>query len=87
MYFHQKYVVDGIINCLQEEKYQDVTVICQNGTFQSNSLILAAIFPVMKTLLSSVHHEDEPLVISIPDMETLELETFWETAYTFHIPP
>ena len=81
MYFHQKYVVDGIINCLQEEKYQDVTVICQNGTFQSNSLILASIFPVMKTLLSSVHHEDEPLVISIPDMETLELETLFHGLY------
>ena len=71
MYFQQNYIVDDIINLLLEDKYQDVTIICQDGAFQSNSLVLAAMFPVIKTILCSRFHDEEPLIISIPDMEIM----------------
>ena len=58
MNFQQQFIVDDIISFSREDKYQDLTIICQNGTFQSNSLVLAAMFPVMKSLLSSGHQED-----------------------------
>ena len=81
MNFQQQFIVDDIISFSREDRYQDLTIICQNGTFQSNSLVLAAMFPVMKSLLSSGHQEDEHLIISIPDMEILELETLFHGLY------
>ena len=76
MYFKQEILINEIIQLSNEEKYQDMTIICQNGTFKSNSFLLAAIFPVFKTLFTSSAQNDEPIVISMPDMSVIQMKTF-----------
>ena len=77
MYFQQKNFLD-IINLSKEEKYQNVTIFCQNGSVRANSLLLCAIFPVMKNIFSSIIDNNEHFMISIPDVETLELEILFD---------
>ena len=72
-------IIDEIIKLGQKSHYQDVTIICQNGYFQSNSFLLAALFPMFRDILnaSSVQNE-ESYVISMPDMDKNILEDFCE---------
>ena len=73
MYLQQKCFLD--INLSKEKKYQDVTIFCQNGTtFQANSLLLSSIFPMMKNIFRSIIDNNEHFMISIPDIERMELE-------------
>jgi len=60
----------------KDELYQDVTVIGQNGLLKSNSFLLATVFPVFKTLFTSSAQNDEPIVISMPDMNVIQMKTF-----------
>ena len=80
MYLHQKYIFD-IISLSKEDEYKDVTIFCKNGTFQANSLILSAIFPVINNALCPVFKEDKPCMISIPELETMELEILFNTIH------
>ena len=76
MYFKQELLIDEIVHLSQEKKYQDVKIICGNGTLVSNSFLLAAIFPIFRTVFSSSAQNDEPTVISMPDMNVIHMKTF-----------
>ena len=80
MILNQNYIIDEVLKICKESHYhQDVTIICQNGSFQSNSFLLAAMFPIFRDILnaSSVQNE-ESYVISMPDMDKNILEDFCE---------
>ena len=74
-------IIEDILDLSKDKLYQDVSIICQNGTFQSNSFTLAAMFPVLKVVLASFAESDSDLVISIPDMDVTDLELFFESLY------
>ena len=57
-----------MLSLSQEPNYQDVQILCENGVFETNSFVLASIFPLFKDLLKTANHE-EPFVISMPDMD------------------
>ena len=76
MYFKQELVLDEIFQLSGDKYYQDVTIICGNGTFHSNSFLLAAIFPIFRNVLKSYVHETQ--VISMPDMDKNELVKFFQ---------
>ena len=77
----QDNIIEDILDLSKDELYQDVSIICQNGTFQSNSFTLAAMFPVLRVVLASFAESDSDLVISIPDMDVTDLELFFESLY------
>ena len=68
------FILQEVIQLSQDGSYQDVTIICSNGTFQSNILVLAAIFPVLRNILDTFGHSDEPSVIFIPNLDKTELD-------------
>ena len=78
MYFFQNYVLDEILKFSKDKNYQDATILCKNGLFHSNSFLLATIFPILKTVLNSMMHIDEPLVISKPNLNKSDLEIFFQ---------
>ena len=77
----QNQIVDYILALSKDELYQDATIVCQNGTFQSNSLALATIFPVLRNVLASSPESNSDLVIFIPDIDVTELEAFFESLH------
>ena len=78
MMFCQNYNVGKIIELSQECSYQDVTIICHNGTFQSNSFLLAALFPMFRNILKTSVQSDESYVMSMPEMDKNVLDEFWQ---------
>ena len=76
------FILQEVIQLSQDGNYQDVTIICSNGTFQSNIFVLAAIFPVLRNILDTLGHSDEPSVIFIPNLDKTELDTFFQSIYS-----
>ena len=88
MYFIQNYVLSEILKLSENtSRYQDTTILCKNGKFKSNSFLLSAIFPIFKRVLSLIIHNDEPLVISMPDIDKSDLEIFFQCPPTSLAPP
>ena len=57
---------------------KDVTLVCSNGTVNSNSFLLSSIFPVdRKTMETTIHYRD-------PDMDMMDLETFLQHLQEHH---
>ena len=84
--------IDDILNLSRAEKYQDMTIFCKNGIFQANSLLLSTIFPVLKSYsVNSFLSKTEASMISIPDLETRELEILFhgihQQAATIQVGP
>ena len=77
----QRTLIEDVLALSKDEQYQDVTIICQKGTIQSNSVLLAAIFPMFREVLASFNESDSDLVISLPDTEVTELEAFFTRLY------
>ena len=40
--------VDDVLELSQNPKYQDVTIICFDGSYQVNTFLLTSIFPIFK---------------------------------------
>ena len=40
--------VDDVLELSQNPKYQDVTIICFDGSYHVNPFLLASIFPIFK---------------------------------------
>ena len=80
MYFFQNYVFSEILKFSKDKKYQDAVILCKNGTFHSNSFLLASIFPIFKTVMNSTIsiQTDETQVISMPSMNKSDLEIFFQ---------
>ena len=69
-------IVLEVLNLSQTRCHQDVTLNCSNGTVHSNSFLLASIFPVVRRALETTIQYQDPVLILIPDMDMIELQTF-----------
>ena len=76
MYYKQEVLINEIVQLSHEEKYQDVTIIGQNGKLKTNSFLLASIFPIFRTILNSTAGIEDHTVISMPDMNVIPIKTF-----------
>ena len=55
-----------------------MTLVCSNGTVNSNSFLLSSIFPVVrKTMETTIQYRD-------PDMDMMDLETFLQHLQEHH---
>ena len=66
------------INLFREGAQSDVTLICKDGKTQSNSFFIAALFPVVKNVLSVSQFFDEDIFISLPDVNLSEIEVLFK---------
>ena len=81
MIFYRKYIVDDILKLSKEPQYQDVTIICHKGSFQSNSFLMASLFPIFRDILKTSDQFDESCVTFMPDMDKNCLENFYTNLY------
>ena len=65
-----------VLDLSQTRCHQDVTIVCSNGTVNSNSFLLASIFPVFRRALETTIQCQDPWLILIPDLDVMDLETF-----------
>ena len=64
-----KSLVPDIFKLIQDcPCLNNVSLICSNGTFDCNSFILAAMFPLLKSILES-QIDEEKMYISMPEIE------------------
>ena len=58
-----------------------MTIICQNGSFQFNSFLLATLFPIFREILNTSMQYDDSYIISMPDMDKDVFDDFWTNLY------
>ena len=71
------YIVSEVLDVSQTVCHRNVTIICSNGTFKSNSFVLASAFPIFRDILDTPVQVDDPARILIPDLDYSDLETFF----------
>ena len=76
MIFSKFFTVTEVLTLSQSHCHHDVTIVCSNGTIQSNSFVLADIFPLLRGILETPLLYPDPAVILIPDLDKTHLETF-----------
>ena len=76
MIFSKFFTVTEVLTLSQSHCYHDVTILCSNGTIQSNSFVLAAIFLFLRGILETPLLYPDLAVILIPDLNKTHLETF-----------
>ena len=72
------YIVSEVLDVSQTVCHRDVTIICSNGTFKSNSFVLASAFPIFRYILDTPVQVYDPARILIPDLDYSDLETFFD---------
>ena len=74
-------IITQTLDLLKDGGFNDVTIICRNGKFTSNSVLLAAMSKVIRNTFQDMQFGDEDLMISIPDIDSTELEQFFEAFF------
>ena len=59
--------LEEIMKLSMEGRWNDVTIICEDGKIQSNSFLLASMFPVIREILNNFTNEED-IFISMPDI-------------------
>ena len=54
------YIVSEVLDVSQTVCHRNVTIICSNGTFKSNSFVLASVFPIFRDILDTPVQVDDP---------------------------
>ena len=74
----QKQLARDVLQLSDCSLYQDVSLLCSDGSLKMNSFLLAAVFPVFRDILGKVAHYDEEMVISLPDVVRDEIQNFFD---------
>ena len=72
--------LEEIMKLSMEGRWNDVTIICKDGKIQSNSLLLASIFPVIREIFRYFENEED-IFISMPDISLNEIGLFLRAVY------
>ena len=70
--------VSEILASSQREHHHDVTIVCSNGAVKSNSFLLASMFPILRGILDTPVQLGDAAVIFLPDLDKIDLETFFD---------
>ena len=68
----QKDLVLEVLKLSDCSLYQDVTLLCSDGSEKMNIFLLAAVFPVFRDFLGEMAHYEE-VFISLPDVVGSEI--------------
>ena len=69
-----------IMKLSMEGRWNDVTIICKDGKIQSNSFLLASIFPVIREIFKNSTNEED-IFISMPDICINDMDMFFKSIY------
>ena len=72
--------LEEIMKLSMEGRWNDVTIICEDGKIQSNSFLLASMFPVFRDIFSYFESEED-IFISMPDISIIEIDLFLKAVY------
>ena len=72
--------LEEILRISMEGRWNDVTIICEGGNFQSNRFLLASMFPVVRDVFNNFANEED-IFMSIPNISKYELDMFFEAIY------
>ena len=70
--------VSEILASSQREHHHDVKIVCSNGAVKSNSFLMASMFPILRGILDTPVQLDDVAVIFLPDLDKIDLETFFD---------
>lgn len=73
-YISNSNCVADVLELSSEAQYQDVTIICNGGKCQTNSFLLASLFPIVKNI---VEPSLEEKIISLPSVNQQDLSEFF----------
>ena len=76
-----KDMIHDLLLLSQNECSKDVSIICHNGVFRTNSFVLASVFPIFRIVQDSSFQQDDDTVILMPDLNKDYLETFFQSLY------
>ena len=68
---------EEIVRMSSDGGWDDVTLICADGRFKSNGFLLAAMFPVIRSMFSDVLMDD--VFISLPDVRVANLKMLFHS--------
>ena len=77
-YVSKSSISTDVLQLSQEIQYQDVTIICDGGKCQTNSFLLASIFPILKDIMEPSLEEK---FISMPDISHKKLSEFFSNIH------
>ena len=75
---YQKNSVLDILKLSNCSLYQDVTLLCSDGSEKMSSFLLASVFPLFRDVLSDVAHYEKEIVINLPDVVRSEIKNFFD---------
>ena len=70
---------EEIVRMSSDGGWDDVTLICADGRFKSNGFLLAAMFPVIRSMFSDVLMDD--VFISLPDVRVANLKMLFHSIH------
>ena len=75
---YQKNSVLDVLKLSSSSFYQDVTLLCSDGSLKLNSFLLAAVFPLFRNILSDVAHHEKEILIYLPDVVQSEIKKLFD---------
>ena len=72
--------LEEIMKLSMEGRWNDVTIICQDSKIQSNSFLLASMFPVVREIFKNSTNEED-IFISMPDICINDMDMFFKSIY------
>ena len=73
--------VSDVFKLSEETKFQDVSVICQDGLVRSNKIILSSLFPPLYSIFSSISDQEKVDTIIFPDVKSKDLRQLLDQFY------
>ena len=72
--------LEEIMKLSIEGRWNDVTIICEDGKIQSNSFLLTSMFPVIREIFNNFTNEED-FFISMPDISINDMDMFFKSIY------
>ena len=73
MNFSNAFIVNEVLSLSLTGCHDDVTIVCANGILQSNSFVLAAMFPVLRGILETPVQYDDRAVLMMMENHNLRI--------------
>ena len=71
-----KHCLSDFIELCQYSRYQDITIVAENGSLNVNSILLTSVFPILRKILSEIKSE-----IILVDLNIELLAKFFKSIY------
>ena len=78
---HGEILGSALASNLRQSSFADVKIICYDGSAWAHRLILAAVSPVLKQILLSVHDQEDVVTLFLPQLSKFHLSLVLDYVY------